>query len=469
MSIFAAPSFYNKRDQDIYNQGFFFQPQEMFSDGVYTPPTTTNMGGAAAATGINTVLNQGGVGGGGGGGIPFSGTATDLTTAFQKAVDDRQDRLTELNRPLAEAQFPSFKDTYGTFTMPDGRVVSNIENAQKLYNQASGYIQEGMDPNTIAASNFSYKGVTDPTIGQIKDMAADQIEDFREKYRTGQFGPSFIEAEEPTLNRKIQDAFYSLPFLSKPQSADQIIEEGYSGKVGAPGILGAILGSMDKFGTLSRGDQAFIQRNMGYTGPTVFGENTTGGAKDPFGLNVRSGRGNYAERVGVESEKLGNLLSDRMTEKYGKGTSGISFNTATGMFEAIDPEDQAAINAAIRATQMNRMNIAKYQYYTEKTKERDEDRAAAAAAEEEARQQRIDNERAAGRIANQQMQRQEGGGGGGNLTRSRAQGGLGLSAAQAQAVSEANRKAGMGGYGLADGGRVAYMMGGLADLVDIYD
>ena len=137
-----------------------------------------------------------------------------------------------------------------------------------------------MDPNTIAASNFSYKGVTDPTISQIKDMAADQIEDFREQYRTGQFGPSFIEAEKPTLNRRIQDAFYSLPFLSKPQSADQIIAEGYTGQSNMPGIMSMILGSMDKYGELPRGDQAFIARNMGYTGPTVFGENASGLGKN---------------------------------------------------------------------------------------------------------------------------------------------------------------------------------------------
>ena len=59
------------------------------------------------------------------------------------------------------------------------------------------------------------------------------------------------------------------------------------------------------------------------------------------------------------------------------------------------------------------------------------------------------------------MPRQEGGGGGSNLTRSREQGGLGLSASQAQAVSEANRAAGMGGFGLADGG--------IVDMLEIYD
>ena len=67
---------------------------------------------------------------------------------------------------------------------------------------------------------------------------------------------------------------------------------------------------------------------------------------------------------------------------------------------------------------------------------------------------RIEAERAAGAAANQAMQRKSDGSGGGNLTRSISQGGLGLSASQAQAVSAANAAAGMGGYGLKDGGRV---------------
>ena len=103
-------------------------------------------------------------------------------------------------------------------------------------------------------------------------MAADQIEDFREQYRTGQFGPSFIEAEKNANNRRIQDAFYSLPGLSKPQSADQIIAEGYTGRSNMPGIMSMALGMIDKYGELPRGDQAFTVRNMGYTGPTVFGK-----------------------------------------------------------------------------------------------------------------------------------------------------------------------------------------------------
>ena len=96
---------------------------------------------------------------------------------------------------------------------------------------------------------------------------------------------------------------------------------------------------------------------------------------------------------------------------------------------------------------INRKNI------TDKARQKGiDERNAFLAAQEKKNQERIAAERAAGAAANQAMQRQAGGGGGGNLTRSRSQGGLGLSASQAQAVSAANQAAGMGGFGLKDGG-----------------
>jgi hypothetical protein len=54
---------------------------------------------------------------------------------------------------------------------------------------------------------------------------------------------------------------------------------------------------LDKFSTLPATDQQFINMNMGYTGPTVFGENSSGLSKDPFGINTRSAFGNYADYV----------------------------------------------------------------------------------------------------------------------------------------------------------------------------
>tara|TARA_Y100000031_G_scaffold61614_1_gene69479 strand:- start:9 stop:773 length:765 start_codon:yes stop_codon:yes gene_type:complete len=62
----------------------------------------------------------------------------------------------------------------------------------------------------------------------------------------------------------------------------------------------------------------------------------------------------------------------------------------------------------------------------------------------------------------QQAQTTSGGGGGGShMSRSRDQGGLGISRAQAQSISDANRAAGMGGWGLADGGLAYLLYGGL--------
>ena len=40
-----------------------------------------------------------------------------------------------------------------------------------------------------------------------------------------------------------------------------------------------VLGAMDKFDTLPELDQAFIKANMGYTGPTVFGDKQSGLSK----------------------------------------------------------------------------------------------------------------------------------------------------------------------------------------------
>jgi|TARA_R100001460_G_scaffold26259_1_gene53104 hypothetical protein len=158
--------------------------------------------------------------------------------------------------------------------------------------------------------------------------------------------------QEMTMMGKVQD------FVT-PQSARDILESGYDKPYGSggPGILGAILGRMDNYHNLSRPDQAFIAQNMGYTGPTVFGENT--GNQDPFGLNVRSGFGNYAERVGVEAEKLGDILGKDLAEKY-----GATFNPETGLFENDDDEEAAA-----KANQMTKMLRQKFGFYTNKNLE----------------------------------------------------------------------------------------------------
>ena len=216
--------------------------------------------------------------------------------------------------------------------------------------------------------------------------------------------------------------------LPKQRSVQEMIESGQIDQRKLAGIptVGNIMATVlpDKYFDMSLEDQVFTQSQMGYDGPTVFGENTIGN-KDPFGINVRSAFGNYADYVTNRVAELEAAL-EKAKDKY----------TTDGVFNQ---------NQYLDMTKYMR-NELQFRKAQEKLKQDQAKRI------EEARQKRIDEERKAGRIANHRMQRQAGGGGGGNLTRSRSQGGLGLSASQAQAISEANRKAGMGGYGLKDGG-----------------
>jgi hypothetical protein len=215
-----------------------------------------------------------------------------LVSGFDQAIAERQKRLEELNRPLAEAQFPSFP---GARTFP-GAPDAPAFDANKMYNKAAA----------AKAKGELYKGFTavrNPD--EVMDYANEALMDYQEKARTGQLGPSYIPAEKPTIGRRISDFFYdNVPGFSKPQSARDILESGYTGTGSGPGLMAAILSKMDRYSTLPRADQAFISSRMGYTGPTIFGSNTTGLPTDPFGINTRSAFGNYAEYT-----KYGGLAS----------------------------------------------------------------------------------------------------------------------------------------------------------------
>ena len=78
---------------------------------------------------------------------------------------------------------------------------------------------------------------------------------------------------------------------------------------GLPFGLAGIAAKMlpDKYYDMPLGDQAFIQSQMGYTDPE-----TNIGNKDPFGINVRSMFGNYADYVVDEAEKLEAIVADQI-------------------------------------------------------------------------------------------------------------------------------------------------------------
>jgi len=215
------------------------------------------------------------------------------------------------------------------------------------------------------------------------------------------------------------------------------------GKV--PSITGLLSRmGVQNFNSLSPLDQAFIQQNSGYTGPTIFGENTMGTSKDPFGRNVESLFGNYAGKVRDDFSNLSTALSP--TGKIGskEDYKGATFNPETGRFEPDDDDDEDAVKAAALANQMNKMNLAKFAFDQKQL-------------EKQAENQKVSERNTAtrARAANPDV-----------YARADAMGftdgkGGGFGSKSTGTNENFSNKTGRG--------RTGYLMGGLTDLVDIYD
>ena len=147
-----------------------------------------------------------------------------------------------------------------------------------------------------------------------------------------------MDMDDPAASIENIIASRNLPLeqtmAGKIQSGVQGAGKGIKNLMGMLPTPSALLGriGIKNFNSLPEADKLFIKTNTGYRGPTVFGENTGGGNVDPFGMNVESLMGNYAEGVRKNEAQL----TDTLTKDRGEG---IKFNEITGMFEAIDPND----------------------------------------------------------------------------------------------------------------------------------
>ena len=256
-------AFYNQADQDIYNSGSKFVPQERYRLG-YTPPIQG--GGQDASTpsfGIpntNAFTNSGG---GGGGALQVGDPMMNFNNYYNYTG----------NKYMMNQDRPNL-DSYS-------------DNAQKTF---------------LGMPSYRQQELTGPDMGEY-------------------IGSGTNIPLEQTMAGNIQ---------SKIGTATGGIKN-LMGMLPTPSALLGRIG-IKNFNSLPEADKLFIKTNTGYRGPTVFGENTGGGNVDPFGMNVESLMGNYAEGVRKNEAQL----TDTLTKDRGEG---IKFNEITGMFEAIDPND----------------------------------------------------------------------------------------------------------------------------------
>jgi len=246
--------------------------------------------------------------------------AIPLSSYDRKVIDAGYNYIPQTQYLLNPFQIPTIPKTIDPITGKPGMPI-NSSGILSLQPQGGG--------GALQAGDINYQDFAGLGFDAFKNRQPAPLVDETnfEKINKSFFGfPSYREQEltGPDMGEYIGSKKYDVPLeLTKAgrlQSGLSSIGKGITGllsKAGGIGPISALLGSMDKFDTLPALDQQFIEQSMGYRGPTVFGENTGGNYVDPFGVNVRSAFGNYAEKVRDDYSSLKDSLTGRLSDKYG--------------------------------------------------------------------------------------------------------------------------------------------------------
>jgi hypothetical protein len=229
------------------------------------------------------------------------------------------------------------------------------------------------DFNRITTENYMRKQPT-----PLVDMNYNQrIQDkffgmptYQKQELTGPDLGEYIGGQETGYTPSGEQEFYygtdvplELTGAGKMKQGLQNTKEKVAAMMGKLPTLGNFLNKfgIQNFESLSPLDQQFIKQSSGYRGPTVFGENTSGLNKDPFGLNVESLFGNYAEAVRGDVDKLSGHLT-KSAEKRGLTFDPVQGALVDAAGNVIDEEDYD--KAMIDFMDMNKMNLSRFNFRT---------------------------------------------------------------------------------------------------------
>ena len=229
-------------------------------------------------------------------------------TGVDKQRYDAGEKFLPMNKFLASYTAPKTNLEEGVTTS------YGIPNTNAFINSSGGSFYPGntsdliTDYNQITKDRY-FRNQDTPLVDDLYQSRLDKtflgMPSYRQQELTGADMGEYIGSNtdiplEKTMAGRIQSGIGSFK--------DKI--GNFMGNVKGFGPVSMVLGAMDQFDTLSPTDQQFINMNMGYTGPTVFGENASGLSKDVYGINTRSMFGNYAEYVGKAAR------SDLTDEEY---------------------------------------------------------------------------------------------------------------------------------------------------------
>ena len=422
------PQFYNLRDQAIYSAGDFFIPQEKYRAAPYNVNTPTAPDDPAAA-GLPAIYQAGG----GDGFNPYNTNMSNI----------RQDYNAFPSRQAAEIYSKTFNP--GPNPYATSMYGSSLPRAQSQYN--------------LARQNISLTGpMTPERRAEIMKDADNIIQDNKMKYATeGQY----IDPYDPVYSsmteaQKFMDnypEYYGVPSGVPETGIKGLINKGINF---IPGIGMIKRGSEFLKGMMPINERAIMENEA--RGAGIFTDdigrivtddyNTAGGIMAGYNLN-KIDAGTF--------DKRRDTIEKTIADKKAKGLDTTALEERLGL---LDEAEKNILGARKRTQQIYKMRADK----RAADKKRKEQEAAAKAAEESAK--------AAAALEAQRRGRRPGSGGDGPTTQDTA---------ASQGLSPGDPGAGTGGYsydsggrqgfgyGLADGGRVYYMDGGIADMLEIYD
>ena len=441
------PNFYNAGDQAIYAAGDFFIPQERYRAAPYTVNQPTNPDEVPA--GIPAVYqSQGG---------SFNPYNTNMSNV-------RQDYNAFPSRQAGEIYSKTFNpgpNPYATSMYGD-----SLPRAQSQYN--------------LANQNISLTGpMTPERRAEIMRTTDDIIQDNRMKYATegqyiDQYDPNYSSMTEAQKFMDNYPDYYGVP--------SGVPEEGIPGLIKGyleNSLLGKGVGMVTDFlGRVMPINERAIMENEA-RGAGIFTDdigrivtddyNTAGGIMAGYNLNALTKEGSTA----LTDRK--NTVMNTLENKYGLTKSAVDAlrkdpnytGPAKTLIDRLDLFDEFEDEINTINTKKKLITKMRADKKAADKKRREEEKAAAAAAKAAE-----ESAKASAALEAQRRGRRPGSGGDGPTTQDTAasQGrspGSSGSGTGGYSYDSGGRKG--FGYGLADGGRVYYMDGGLADMLEIYD
>ncbi len=288
-------------DQQIRDKGFLYIPKQEYLQKPFQLPV-------APAAPAAPVVNQGIVNtnaftnsGSGEGGSSAPG---DLMAGFNSAINARQNRLQNPNK------FSEFLARYG---------IGGQRSVDQMMRDSTAYNMNELGPD------FSQIGIT-------SNMTGPEIQQAMAEYAGDETSIGNYPVDNPRDVRKNMPSIFS-------------------------GILNMLPSSY--YDKMTMPEQIYTQSKMGYTGPTIFGANTSGLQQDVFGRNIISGTGNYAKKQAKDIQKLDDLFdSEGFKNRYGDVTFEED-EDGTFSFKGV-PKN--IIGTRKDPNYMHKLNLIRYNY-----------------------------------------------------------------------------------------------------------